>query len=606
MTSQYEFLTKIPLFAGLPEADLERLCEMVSEIDAPAGTQLFAEGSPGDRAYVIKQGQLEIIKSSGGREVLLAVRTVGEVIGEMSLLESAPRFATVRARSDSRLVVIDHAHLQRLLDSSPSAAKAMLYTNTARLRSTEQVLKQSEKMAQLGTLTAGIAHELNNPAAAVGRGAPQLSGALARLQQANWGLGRLNLSSQQLQALADMDEQVRQRAARPAALSPLERSDRQEALEGWLKAIGIEDGWELAPGLVGLDYSREQLEPLAAQFSPGQLPVLVRWLEAAASIYSLLEEIAQGATRMSEIIKALKSYVYLDQAPLQLVDLNEGLDNTLVMLRSKLKEGINVRRAYDPRLPRINAYGSELNQVWTNLIDNAIDAMDGKGELLLRTQGRGEWVQVDVTDNGPGIPPEIQPKLFSPFFTTKPVGKGAGLGLNISYNIVTKHGGDIRVSSQPGKTTFQVSLPVDFSRAERGAEPLAGLARPPDEQLLNILNSTRTIAVVGYSERPDTPAHTVPQYLQRAGYHILPVNPNIPERYPDLLSIPEAVDVALVFRRSEHVPEIAEQAIRKGAKVLWMQEGIVNQTAADRAQQAGLQVVMDTCMRMTHRRLIGK
>jgi signal transduction histidine kinase/predicted CoA-binding protein len=607
----YEFLKKIPMFADLPEADLERLCEMVTEIRLPTGAELFTEGSPGDQAYVIKEGQIEIVKSSNGREVLLAVRQAGEVIGEMSLLDSAPRFATGRARNESLLLAIRHEDLDRLLNTSPSAAKALLYTFTARLRSTELILRQSEKMAQLGTLTAGIAHELNNPASAARRGAEQLQEAVQRLQAAHRELNHFSLSEAQEGQLATLDDLALQRARQPVNLGPLDRSDREEQIEAWLADHDIEAGWDLAPTLVRLGYQEEQLQQLLDAFDVQQFGIVIQWLEATYSVYELLEEIHQGSARIGEIVKALKTYVYLDQAPVQSIDIQDGLDNTLVMLRSKLKNGVVVHRQFAPDLPSIQAFGSELNQVWTNIIDNAIDAMDGKGEITLRTRQDGEWVVVEIEDSGPGIPDEIQPKLFSPFFTTKPVGKGTGLGLNISYNIVQKHGGEIKIFSRPGMTRFDIRLPLDFEKVQPGLTPVGNWLRPDDEKLRKILNDTHDIAVVGISSRPDSPAHSVPAYLQQHGYHIIPVNPNLDEvlgepAYPDLLALPNPVDMVLIFRRSEFVPDVVDQAIRIGAKVVWMQEGIINQAAAETARQAGLEVVMDTCMRATHKRLIGK
>jgi len=608
---KYEFLRKIPLFMGLSEADLEHLCEMVSEVHFPAGTELFPEGSPGDRAYVIKSGQLEILKDSNGRRVLLAVRQAGEVIGEMSLLESAPRFATVRARKDCVLLEILHTDLDHLLNTSPSAAKAMLHTITARLRSSETVLRQSEKMAQLGTMTAGIAHELNNPAAAMGRGADQLQDWISRLQQVHLQLSQLNLTETQKHALLSLDQLAKERAQQPLDLDPLGRSDREEQIETWLEERDISDSWELAPILVDLGYQEAQCNQLSEAFQAGELPIVVRWLEATYSIYGLLEEIVQGTARMSEIVKALKAYVYLDQAPVQPVDVHESLDNTLVMLRGRLKGGVTLRREYAPQLPRIMAYGSELNQVWTNIIDNAIDAMNGQGELVLRTWQEDHWVCVQIQDNGPGIPLEIQPKLFDPFFTTKPVGKGTGLGLNISYNIVKKHGGEIKLASKPGWTCFTVRLPEDFENVESDEEPVSGISVPSDETLARILSDSRSIAVVGISDKPDVPAYTVPKYLQEADYRIYPVNPRLAEIlgeqvYPDLLAIPDPIDVVLIFRRSEHVPGIVDQAIEIGAKVVWMQEGIINEPAAAVAKKAGLDAVMNTCMRVTHRRLASR
>ena len=606
----YEFLKKVPLFSSLPDHDLDRLCEMVSEVHLEAGDQLFAEGGPGDKAYVIETGEIEILKKSGGRNVLLAVRKSGEVIGEMSLLEQAPRFASGKARTDCTLLEIGHEQLDDLLNTSPSAARSLLFTITSRLRSTELMLRQSEKMAQLGTLTAGIAHELNNPAAAAKRGTSQLVLVINQLQEAQIGLSKLALSTQKWDELGELHILVRDRATNPVDIDSLDRSDREYELEEWLDTHDIPDPWEFAPTLVDLGFDETQLTQLANDFQTDQLAQVISWLGSSYSVYSLLDEINQGAGRISEIVKSLKTYVYLDQAPVQSVDIHDGLNNTLVILRHKLKEGIDVKREYAEGIPEIQAYGSELNQVWTNIIDNSIDAMDGKGEIAIRTKQNGDWVIVELEDNGPGIPKDIQEKIFSPFFTTKAVGKGTGLGLNISYNIVQKHAGEIKVFSKPGKTRFQISLPVDFNKVESGSTPVSNSIESSDEKLLRILESTKTVAVVGISDHSDQPNHTVPAFLQSQGYKIYPVNPRLTEvlgesAYPDLLSIPDQIDVVEIFRRSEAVPDIVDQAIQIGAKVVWMQEGIVNEYAENMALDAGLEVVTDTCMRATHKRLKG-
>mgnify|MGYP005845931189 CR=1 FL=1 len=604
------FLKKIPPFANLSAADLERLCEMVEEVRLMPGEVLFTEGSAGDHAFVIKEGEVEIIKLSGGREVLLAVRRAGEVIGEMSLLESAPRFATVKARKGSFLLSISHAELEELINSSPSAARSLLFTITSRLRSTEMMLRQSEKMAQLGTLTAGIAHELNNPAAAAQRGSTQLAEAMNALQKEQVELIRMDISPEVWTRLISEIEEIRKRAVNLPDIDPLERSDRQNDIEQWLQQQEFNNSWELAPALVDSGFDRAKLEQLLANVPKEQLSVAISWLVASFMVYSLLAEIHEGTKRISEIVKSLKVYVYLDQAPIQEVDIHEGLENTLLILRNKLKQGITVNREYSSTLPRIQAYGSELNQVWTNLIDNAIDAMEGKGELVIRTAHQGEWVLIEFEDTGPGIPEEIIDKIFSPFFTTKPVGKGTGLGLNISYSIIQKHGGEIKVFSRPGRTRFQVFLPVDFQRITSESGFAGGWYHLSDENLLEILKGVKSISVVGISDKKDQPNHAVPAYLQSAGYRIIPVNPYLTEvlgekAYPDLDKIPKPIDLVLVFRRNEVVPEIVDRAIRVGAKVIWMQEGVYHDQAAAKAREAGLEVVMDTCMRATHKRLIG-
>lgn len=458
----FDFLKKIPLFAGLPETDLRQLCRMVEEVRLSPGELLFAEGSAGDRAYVVKEGQLEILKASSGRDVLLSVSRPGEVIGEMALLEQKPRMASVRARSASELLVIHKEQFDHLLRTSPSAARTMFYTVLERWRETEGALRQSEKMAQLGTLSAGVAHELNNPAAAVKRGAEQLQSSLAELEALQAELSRMTLTAAQQETLQGLRQRAQELASQPPELDALARSDREYELETWLSSHGVEDAWQCAPTLVNLAYDTDELAALAECFSSDQVPLVMLWLNAVYGVYNLLAEIGGGASRISDIVKALKSYSYLDQAPVQTVDVHEGLDNTLLIMRHKLKAGISVRREYASDLPKIQAYGSELNQVWTNIIDNAADALDGKGEITLRTRLDGTWVVVEIEDNGPGIPPEIQSRVFDPFFTTKPPGQGTGLGLDISYSIVVhKHRGDIKILSEPGRTCFQVWLPVD-------------------------------------------------------------------------------------------------------------------------------------------------
>ncbi len=463
MTSSYDFLKKVELFAGLSDEDLDRLCDVVEEVCLSAGEELFAEGDPGDQAYVIKEGELEVIKKSVDRDVFLAIRKSGEVIGEMALLEDAPRSATIRCSMDSVLLAIHKEDLYHLLDTSSSAARVLFFTILERWRNTEALLRQSEKMAQLGTLSAGIAHELNNPAAAVVRGADQLRNAIEEFVRVNAEVGQLSLSAEQQIVLEEQTIRAEKRATETQELDALTRNDREYALETWLESRGIDNVWDIAPGLINLNYTESDLSKLAERFGPDEFVSVVSSVNTTYAVRNLLVEISQGAGRISGIVKALKSYSYLDQAPVQSVNVHEGLDDTLLILRSKLKSGISVRREYDPDLPVIHAYGSELNQVWTNIIDNAADALEGQGEIIIRTRQVGESVVVEIEDNGPGIPPEIQPRIFDSFFTTKPPGKGTGLGLDISHNIVVyKHRGEIKVQSQPGKTLFEVWLPLNF------------------------------------------------------------------------------------------------------------------------------------------------
>ncbi len=337
------------------------------------------------------------------------------------------------------------------------------------LHEMQNQLIMQEKMASLGKLSAGMAHELNNPASAAQRSAAHMQTIFRQLLDAHVRLGELNLEHRQLEKVMALDELARERARQPINLNALTRSDRESEMEDWLERQGIEKAGELAPALVRLDCDQGELRALANNFTAGQFSVVIHWLSCTHTIYSLLSEISLGTSRIAEIVRALKTYTYMDQAPIKSVDVHEGLDNTLIILQNKLQEGITVRREYAKDLPSIQANGGELNQVWTNIVDNAIDAMGGQGTLVLRTRREDPWVVVEIEDDGPGIPEEIQTKVFDPFFTTKPPGEGTGLGLNISRNlIVQKHRGQITVSSEQGKTCFTVRLPRVYSHADHG------------------------------------------------------------------------------------------------------------------------------------------
>jgi signal transduction histidine kinase len=458
-----EFLRRLPLFARVDPQDLEWLLNSAEHVDVPSGQILMREGDSGGSLYIVLEGEFEITKRSGQRELVLAVRGAGEVIGEMSLLDQSPRSATVRALRDSRLLMIGQEPFRQLLSKSPSATLAILHTITSRLRHTESMLRQSEKMAALGTLAAGLAHELNNPAAAVRRSAAQLRDVFAEWQRLNGDLAALALEPEQAAQVEALGHATIQRAASPVNLDPLTRSDREGELQAWLEDHGVSQAWQVAPALVTFGWDARALQELGS-WTDAQWSVIAQWLAAGSTLYALLDEIGTSAERISEIVQAVKSYSYLDQAPVQEVDIHAGLESTLVMLRHKLYPGVQIIREYAPDLPRIEAYASELNQVWTNIIDNSVDAMKGKGRLTLRTYLQDNRIVVEIEDNGPGIPVEIQSRIFEPFFTTKPPGAGTGLGLHISYNIIQKHRGQIQIQSGPGNTLFRITLPLRLSR----------------------------------------------------------------------------------------------------------------------------------------------
>ncbi len=480
-----DFLRHLALFEGLSDEELTRLAAMGHEVGVAPGEVLMREGEPGDAMYVVLSGEFEITKKGETGEMPIARRSAGEVIGEIALLDSEPRTATVRALSESKLLKIDRDSFNTLLAWSPNAIRSILKTVIGKLRNTEVMLRQSEKMASLGTLAAGIAHELNNPAAAARRAAKQLATDVATVER----LER-ELSPEILERWSAWEKQARAGDGK-IAVDPLERADQESELQVWLEGQGMDDPWEAAPQLLGLGLQRRELEALTEGLRAAEVKDFLAWLAARGSARTLMTEIASSAERISTIVGAIKSYVYLDQAPVQEVDIHKGLEDTLIIMHFKLKQGVIVKREYARDLPRIEAYASELNQVWTNIIDNAIDAMGGKGEIRIRTwadtysnhphpnpaplrsasgtfrpaagegsDGAGRVV-VEICDNGPGIPPPVLPHIFDPFFTTKPIGKGTGLGLHISFNIVTvRHHGQISVESRPGETCFRVALPI--------------------------------------------------------------------------------------------------------------------------------------------------
>ena len=452
-----ERFRQVPLFADLSDEDLARVCGESLDVQLEPGEVLFREGEPGDRAYVVTAGELAVLRASDRRQVLVAVQGEGAVLGEMALVEEAPRSATVRARTPAHLLSISKTALDDLLTSSPSAARSVFGTLLRRTRENHDLLRHQERMVQLGTLAAGVAHELNNPAAAVQRTAGQLSAELDRLIGALPDHGR---ATEALELLGARGQQAR---------TPVEVSDEEEAVEDWLRARGVNEAWEVAPRLVEAGIGVAELAGLR---DGADLSETVRLLAAAAAVRRSAAEIAEGAVRIAEIVRALRSYSYLDRAPVQDVDVVGGIEDTLVLL-GNVTRGVRIVREYEPGLPTITAVGGELNQVWTNLIANACDALAGASapRLTLRAARRDQDVVVEVEDNGRGIPSEVQGRVFDAFYTTKPPGQGTGLGLQISYRIVAlEHGGDLTFESEPGRSTFRVALPIHGAPAEPVSE----------------------------------------------------------------------------------------------------------------------------------------
>jgi signal transduction histidine kinase len=454
-------LRKSPLFEGLSDEELQRLVDMAEPVYLNSGDILMKQGDAGDAAYVVIKGEFEIQKQSGQSVIKIDVRNPGDVVGEMALLSRASRTATVVAKTEGETLRIPAEAFEALLLSSSTAAMAVLRWVMARLAQNESLLHQQDKMAALGTLSAGLAHELNNPAAAAQRSASELNRNLVRLQAMTHQIEEMAFGEDQTEWLDKFMQESSRRFSNPVKLDALERIDLVDQVQDWLGSQHVESAWEYAPAMVRFGWNIQELEKL--KDSP-LFDTAIKWLGIGCLTVGLLSEIQETTGRISQIVRAMKSYTYLDQAPLLEVDVHEGLESTLVIMQHKLKRGVTVRREYSSELPRIEAYASELNQVWTNIIDNAVDAMNGNGEITIKTYSSNDHVIVEIMDNGPGVPEDIQTRIFEPFFTTKAPGQGTGLGLHISHDIVVnRHKGQLLVESQPGETKFKVKLPVQIS-----------------------------------------------------------------------------------------------------------------------------------------------
>src|SRR5829696_8281577 len=446
-----------PLEQRLTEEQIEALLPYGTELSLEAGDYLFDETSVVDSFYVVLEGAIRISRLDGAEETQLITHHPQDFTGGLAVLTGRRSIHRGRAAAPSRVLEIGSETFRRVSVERPEVADVFISGLARRMRETQRAFRQQEKMAALGKLSAGLAHELNNPAAAARRASDDLGEAALRAQ-----LLALEHDARFSPAQREKLTQLRREAAAndDAALDPLARSEREDEAVLWLEERGVEEAWELASILAGTGIRTERLERLAEDLDDGRaLAGALEWLGTTLELVGLADELAQSAARIFELVGAMKEHTYMDRGSYEQTDVREGLESTLTILGHKLK-GATVTRDYEDGLPRIWAHGGELNQVWTNLLDNAADALEGRGRIGAKAYCDGDSVVVEVSDDGPGIPREAQARVFEPFFTTKQIGEGTGLGLDIVRRIVTSHGGEVAFESEPGATRFVVRLPV--------------------------------------------------------------------------------------------------------------------------------------------------
>ena len=457
-------LRKIDVFTDLPQEHLAWMAEKCEDLRLATGEVFIRAGDPAVWLAVILEGEIRLQRNDDPDGPIYSA-AAGEVTGYLPFSRLTTFMGTGRAVMPTRIVRLHKDFFPEMLQRMPLLGQRLVAIMSDRIRETTRVETQREKMMALGKLSAGLAHELNNPAAAAQRAAVSLRETLESVRDSSIRLARHALTDEQREMILQFEHEAKQFTPKTST-DPLAQSDREERITSWLEKRQVPDAWKIAPILAdgGVEVSR--LESLASEVGAVVLCDALMRIAALLTIGRLIGEIENSTKRISELVRAIKEYSYMDQSALQEVDVHHGIENTLTILGFRLKKSVKVIREFDPNLPKVCAFGGELNQVWTNLVDNAIDAMNGKGELRIRTHRNLDRIIVEFQDNGPGIPPEIKARIFDPFFTTKSVGEGTGLGLDTVARIVRKHHGEIRVESKPGDTRFTVDLPLDQPRTQ--------------------------------------------------------------------------------------------------------------------------------------------
>jgi signal transduction histidine kinase len=453
-------LRKSELFSDLREDQLQWFVSSAEEVLLSPGDTLNHEGDPAEALFVVLDGEVRGRREGGGPNVTGFAWRPGQVLGMLPFSRMTHVPITTRAAAPTRVLRLHKDRFPEMLERIPELLPRLIGVLADRIREYSRAEQQRDKLSALGKLSAGLAHELNNPASAAGRAAEGLRESMRELRGINRMLDDASLSCEERSSLASFEENLLDHLALASTRDALEESDLEQEMASWLSRRKIANASRLASGLIEAGVDRAGLEKLEAKFREDTLSQVLARIVSSVGAEKLTREIEVSTARISELVRAIKEYTYMDQAPEQEVDVHRGIENTLTMLKFRLKQGVEVKREFDANLPRILAHGSELNQVWTNLIDNAIDAMGGKGELTIRTSRELDFILVEVIDNGPGIPDAVKPHIFEPFFTTKGVGEGTGMGLDAVYRIVRGHRGEVGFDSRPGRTSFQVRLPL--------------------------------------------------------------------------------------------------------------------------------------------------
>ena len=457
MSEAKDLLLRVEVFQGLPDDQIDWFLSQSQEMRLKAGEVYARQGSPADAMFVILEGHLQARGEVGGESIAFDLEP-GDVTGVLPFSRMKTFTVGGRAETDSYALRFSATLFPELVQRMPELTQRLVGLMSDRIREATRMEQQRDRLASLGKLSAGLAHELNNPASAAKRAASQLRDMLKRVRDASLELGRRELTAAQRSEIEKFEASLIQTDEPP--LDALAASALEDQLDSLLRSHGQNDLWQLAADLARKNFKPAALEQLFATFDAGTARAALLRISSSVEIADLLKQIESGTSRISDLVGAIKEYTFMDQAPLQNVDIVKTLETTLTILNHKLKRGVNVQRDYQKTPLLVHSFGSELNQVWTNIIDNAIDAMGGKGELRVRTYREDDCAVVEIFDNGPGISPEILPHIFEPFFTTKGVGEGTGLGLDTVQRIVKKHRGNIQVRSAPGNTLFQVWLPL--------------------------------------------------------------------------------------------------------------------------------------------------